>query len=724
MHESRLLTAPVAVLSAAAILVLFSGCGDDTGTPPGPDGGTEIGVRAIFELAADPMDFGAIPWPDDLYLDGEGRISAGALPGESATYAAYYESLRVGFADLDGFGLVTPAFFYFDGALDEASLPAGPEASLTEEATAFLIDVDPASPTAFARVPVEVDFQVGPGRLALRPDHGHPLRPGGRYAAIVTSGVQGTDGLPLHAAESFAAVRDAASRPEDALLGEAYDHYNPVLTSLATNGVALESVAAMALFRVQTVTEDLADARVLHWSGDAPAMGLTDLVAGAAALDARLGVPDIDTPGLDDPSGVQHGNIGFMAHGTFSAPSFLSATEHVHGRFTRDAAGDLVVKRQVTVPFTLLLPQGDLGALPMVVVQHGLGDDRAQALAWADALCADGYGVIALDIPWHGMRLGPDAVDVMNNFTGEMVPDHFGDDGGLGAVIAFTGITDAEAELEPFHPFYMRDAFRQSVSDLMFMVRLVREGDWSALTGADAALSGLSFSADPIALIGYSLGGIIGTELAAMEPEIGVAVLAATGGSIIHLVTESPTYNLGYFPILFPMLGIMPSAIDYEAYHPRFMPEAALWQTLLDRGDSIGYARTLGARPISILMPMARHDESLNNVATESLGRAIGVEMVAAAPLHADLVMVEAPVRDNVSVGGEMVTRAIYSFDPATHGFMKNRMGETKWAHPVGTPFEGGETTTVNEPLAEVIDQIVHFFQSYRAGTAEIAAPR
>jgi pimeloyl-ACP methyl ester carboxylesterase len=253
---------------------------------------------------------------------------------------------------------------------------------------------------------------------------------------------------------------------------------------------------------------------------------------------------------------------------------------------------------------------------------------------------------------------------------------------------------------------------------------MIREGDWSAFRAADVSLDGLSFAAEPLSLIGYSLGGIIATQLATIEPEIGVAVLAVTGGSIMQLVSQGPIYNRGYFPLLLPKLSISPGSIDYEAFPPRFMPEVAIWQTLLDRGDSIAYANTLRARQMSILMPMARNDENLHNVGTESLARAIGAEMVADEPLYADLSTTTAPVRDNVSVDGEMVTRAAYVWDPATHGLMLDRHGEAIQAHPVAPPFPPGERMDIDNPIDDALAQTVHFLQSFRTGTAEIVGPR
>src|SRR5690606_12464955 len=116
--------------------------------------------------------------------------------------------------------------------------------------------------------------------IALRPADGHALREGGRYAAVATSAVRSVAGEPLTAAASFAALRDASARPTDALLGEAWDRYEPVLASLATEGTPRESVAALAVFRTQTITDELALVRTALWADDAPVPVIDSVISG------------------------------------------------------------------------------------------------------------------------------------------------------------------------------------------------------------------------------------------------------------------------------------------------------------------------------------------------------------------------------------------------------------------------------------------------------------
>jgi len=700
--------------------LILAACGGDDPADAGP----RESVRVIFDLRPAPMDFGTIPWPDDLYRDDAGRIEVGALPGEDrGPVPEYFDALRVGLADLDGFGAVSPVFFRLDGPIDPTSLPATPADTLREDASVLLLDVDPSSASAFSRTPVDVAWLESAGRLSIRPDDGHPLAEGRRYAAVVTRRVRAADGRAVEPAEAFGAVRDASTRPEDALAARAYAQYGPVLASLAANGIAREEVAGLAVFTVQTVTRDLVDARERIWEGAPPRAALLEAIAAGPDLDARLGLPASPVAGLDVEGGVLHSAVGWMIHGTFSAPCFVASVPGVHGHFSRDDTGRLEVKGTETVPFTLLLPRaGDMARLPVVIFEHGLGGDRSQALALANALNGAGYAVIAPDMPYHGMRFrGPD-VDTVNRFTGAEVPDGFGDRAGLTVVVNFVGIEDTAGDLISFHPAYLRESLRQATAELLALARLVREGDLSAIAEVDPSLSAIAFASDPMAAIGYSLGGMVTTMFAASEPEVGAALLAVTGGSFMRAVIESPPFNLAYVPILWPILGLEPFRIDYLNDPPIFEPAVAIWQTLLDRGDPINYGRPFASRQIDVLMPMARHDETFNNVATESLARVLGAAIVNGEPGYADLPVAEAPVRHNTPVDGAMATRALFVYEPATHGLMLERGGISRYEHPVRAPFQGHAETTVENPVDASQAQMLHFLESWRSGVAEVAA--
>jgi len=672
----------------------------------------------VFRPSAGPIDFGEVPFPDDLYLNASGRVELGALPSESMAFASYVDTLKSAASDLDGFGAVSPIYFRVEGAIDPSSLPASPADSVAETASVYLIDADPAGPSAFDRIPVEVRWDADTSLLALRPWEGHALRAGRAYAAVVTDAVRGSDGLSLSPSVAFQGVRDAASRPADGALAEAWEQYGPVLANLPAS-----HVVGLAVFHVQTVERALSDARAIVRAGDAPILTIERAITGAD-LDALLGVPESPLLGLDVAGGVLHEHIGWVIDGRFPSPNFLSPEPQTHGAFTRDDAGALVVQRSDEVWFTLVLPAGELSELRTVIFQHGLGSDRSNVFSVAEALCAQGWAVLAIDIPFHGMRaaLPAAALDNAHTFGPSDGADLFGDNGGDSIYLAYVGAADDDGGLSPFHPFYVRDVIRQSVVDLMSASRILDDADWSPVSTAGGP-SDLSFADAAIGFVGVSLGGIVGTTFVTTEPRVGAAVLNVTGGALTHIVAGSPGFRDAFLPLLAPRVGLASEVLEGSGHEIIFRPELALYQTFLDAGDSMTFGPILGERAVDVLFQMAVDDETLPNSATEGLARAARASIIGTAR-YSDLVPGSYPLAANLMAGGRTVTRGLTTFAPGTHGLLSSRAGEQRVEHPVVAPFVSLATPV---PVANNVDgavgQMVRFFESWLGGTATIDAP-
>ncbi len=726
MHSERTDGPRHARISGPAIFVAFAAlAGGCDGAAP-IDAGVDLArVRPRFELAADPMDFGAIPFPDDLYLDDSGHIALGALPSEElAIPETFPDAQRAALGELEGFSPLAPIFFSFPpSSIDPGSLPSTPAESAREDSAVFLRDVDPASPHFLDAIPVWVDWRPELGQLALRPYDGHPLQPGRRYAAVVTTSVLDDTGMPIGPDARFAAIRDAQSSPADPLDAAAWEHYQDVLGTLASDGVPRDRVAAVAVFTVQRVAPALRDARARVWEGEPPTVRIDAALAAGPELDALLGTPSVDAAGLDVPGGVAHAHIAWLVQGRFASPSFASPAPGVHGAFSRDTGGALVVRRSDDVPFTLTLPAGDPARVPVAVFQHGLGGERSDMLAIADELAAAGWATIAIDIPFHGMRALGRYVDTRHRYTETEEPDGFGDRVGMEVQVEYLGVIESEGELPAFSAPYVRDVLRQSVVDLMTLVRVVREGDWSSARAVEG-LEALGFAPEPLAFVGISLGGIVGTTFVATEPEIGAAVLTVTGGDLSRLVEHSATFAELFLALLLPKLGLDADAVDLSERPVSFTPELALYQTQLDAGDSMSFAPLFADRSVSLLFQMAEDDEVVPNRATEALARAAGAQLVGADPVHTDLARADAPLSANADAAGMRVTRGLYRFPTATHGMLTNREGQQRFAHPPAPPFEPVDPPEpVANPIDEVHAQVERVLESWRGGAAEIAAP-
>ena len=723
--------APLSQVFLSAILLFGFACGDDDGLlfdsgvdaalDGALDGSTPAVVHAIYAPAADPMPFGVMPFPDDHYLDEDGYIALGEFPEENAGEepSAFIASLRDGLATLDGFGVSSPIYLPFDGDVDVASLPGSPSESLAEGASVFLVDADADSPQAFERLEANVYWLPAEQTVAVRPVA--PLLPGHNYAVVLTSGVTAMGGASAEPSDVFASIRDAVRdnrAPTDIDEQEAYERCAPVLDAL---GEGASEVVTMSVFRVQSAPNDLVQARLQLREGT-PDVVIDQVVSGAE-LDALLGTPEESLAGRDLEGGVLHDAIGWMVHGSIAVPNYMSELEGVHGRFERDEAGDVVVKRIDRAPFTLLLPASVEASTPIVIFQHGVTDNRSGVLGMANTLAAAGYASIAIDAPFHGLRAATSEPDTRNVWTGEEGPDGFGEATGLGVVLSFIGASETEGEYPGFHPIYFRDALRQSAADLHALVHAIQAGDWSGLGAADPDLEGLSLADSALAFAGHSLGGIIGTIFVATEPSVGAALLSVTGGHLARLVERSVSFSL-QLSVILPMLNLEGRATDDSLSESILSPGAGLYQTLLAAGDAAAYAPLLRESDTDVLMNMVRHDETVPNSATEDLALALNIPITGGEAHFADLRPATLPLSANATTLTGTATRGLHVFELGSHGSLLSRRGEQTVVQPPEPPFVFlEETVRFDTPIDLMQSQMVSFFDSWRAGATEIRAP-
>ena len=670
------------------------------------DGGDGVHVR--FDLSDGKLPFGAVPWPDDLYLQ-DARLALGSLP-DSTMPTDYARVLHGSLPELDGYGVASPIYFFLDGAIDEDTLPHTAAESEGMRAGVFLIDADTASPDAFGRVRVEVQWSPDLKRLALRPALGHPLTPGRRYAAIVTRKVKDTRGQPLEPAPKFAAVRDATSTLSDAALQRARASYAPVLETLDKSGMLPRAdVVAMAVFRVQTTNEDLADARSVVRLRDAPSASNVEAFV-AEELDTVFG--DLEK----DAAAAPHEHIAAIIQGTLSSPNLLSKTAKTHGAWVRQD-GALEVKRpEEEVPFTLFLPKASDPpvAAPLVIYQHALGRERSDAVHVAEGLAARNIAVIAIDAPFQGMRAKSGeggSVDMRNRFTGVAEPDRFGDVEG-----DFYGEADKQALLIEFHPFYIRDALRQGVVDLMSVVRFL---DSDQLPGLINRV-GLTRVMDirRLGFVGEDIGATMGVMLASFEPRlqalslVGASAFVAQGFALA--AAEQPLFEM-----LAGWLGRSAVGIDYDRDPPFFWPELALFETLLGRAEPLAYATLLRRQPVNVLLMMAKDDEVVANLATESLAVSLGAEFLSdAARFVGELGTHPAAAGDtvtgNVMIMGGEVTRLVRLYDPADHQLLRSDRGQREYSSPVRPPFVSlDDSEQFDNPRKAAQEDLEQYFASF-----------
>jgi pimeloyl-ACP methyl ester carboxylesterase len=179
--------------------------------------------------------------------------------------------------------------------------------------------------------------------------------------------------------------------------------------------------------------------------------------------------------------------------------------------------------------FTLVLPSGTPPAdgWPVVINGHGGGGSKEAILlnpvsALSASLAQRGIATIAINAVGHGFgTLG--TLTVTRN-TGDALTFSSGgrgfDQNGDGAIDAREGLQAAR----PRSLIDDADGFRQTVADLMQLVRQIEAGvDVDGDSQPDLHRSRIYY-------VGHSLGGIYGTAFLAIEPGVRAGVLSAAGG--------------------------------------------------------------------------------------------------------------------------------------------------------------------------------------------------
>lgn len=689
-------------------------CGAADEADPKPGGEDPPAVRARFQLDPAPLPWGAVPWPDDLYLE-DGSISVTALPFESDALA---EEMARALAALDGAATRPTIVVAFDGELDAASLPATPADTLLPAASVFLIDADASSPDAFERVPLEVALARDRRSIHARVAFDRALTPGRRYALVVTDALRARLGnRRVGAAEAFARVLDVRVPVADAREQRARAQYASILPALEDDGVARGRVVAMASFRVQSTERDLDAARTFI-AGEPPAPARVDGLTQADELDGLLGAVPSGELGAVLGAGVAHQHLAALVHLSVETPMFADVTEGRRTALEHDR-GKPVPRGRHGVPCSLTVPRSASGApLPVVLFQHGLFKERSDALPLANELAAAGQAVLTCDAPLHGSRLA--GADVGNRFTGAAEPDGFGDR--LGDVL---GEDDGAGELPAAHPFYYRDAVQQAVVDWLAIVHALRAGAWDELLREALGRSALTLDRDNLGFVGVDLGAEIGVALCSREAEVRAAVLAFAGGRTLDDWLEGPDYA----PLRAPF---EPLAADHddERLAPAFQADIDVVRALLDAASGLGHAERLRRSRTNLLGYIAVEDELIPQRSSEALAYAVGAALIDAAPQHElelrrDLALPGSAISGNFPLSRGAVTRAAQSLSPSTHAALFESTGFLRYEHPLQRePALLAAPRRVSNRTAAVLRQIVFFFESHRACRASEPDPQ
>jgi hypothetical protein len=561
-----------AVRFALALIapIALAACGDG-------DGGG-VSVRMDFDRA----ELFDAPFPGPDLVDSGGVISL-----------AIDNPKDVGFVDgvvalLDdratGFGTTSAIYFALTGELDLAGLPSV-AGSVGAGSPVMLFAIDPDAPGYLAPHPIEVRFKVDGGpfgpdnQLSLLPVQGVPLHPATTYAAVVLRDLATASGARL---ERAAALDDLGAYPELASAGDA----------LAELGIELTDVAALTAFRTQDPEAGLARfvaaARELAIPAPTAAWTLTDLFDDFCVYETRIEMPVF-----------QQGTPPYsVSGGTWPEDPAVETTEEA--------------RLIATVP-RAAAPAG--GFPTAVMIRTGGGGDRPlvdrgpRAEEGGEPIApGTGPGLHFAEIGWAGITV----------------------DGPHGGIRNVTGGDEQFLIFNINNPGAIRDNIRQSALELALLPDVIAGlSGGAAIDLADcpgASVTGATFDAGQLALMGHSMGATIAPLVLAVEPRYGAVILSGAGGSwtenVIH--KQSPVPIL---PVAELLLGYVGSGLSLDEHDFALN----LFQWSAEVSDPPAYGRSIIAAadtPRHVLMFQGIVDTyilpPIANTTTLSLGLDLG----------------------------------------------------------------------------------------------------
>jgi hypothetical protein len=234
---------------------------------------------------------------------------------------------------------------------------------------------------------------------------------------------------------------------------------------------------------------------------------------------------------------VVSGAVGTIAYGSFRSPDYETAARFIPP--TGTLTGHPVPQGSNTLVFQLFLPAGakPAGGWPVVIFGHGFTDSMYGA-PWtvASVFASHGLATISINVVGHGggplgtLTALPQGVVIPAGGRGI-------DQDGNGTIDSTEGVNAAP----PRAAIGNRDGLRQTIIDIVQLVRQIQAGiDVDGDGHADLDASRIYYS-------GQSFGGIYGTTLLAVSPDIQAGVPNVAGGSI------SEVARLGLFR---PLVGL------------------------------------------------------------------------------------------------------------------------------------------------------------------------
>lgn len=574
-------------------------------------------VTAIITARFDPST-GVVPFPNNLLLSGTTDLTLNpplTVPGNPADPR---NAPVLALSALDGFSTVGPMSFSMSAAPRATSLTAGGPNGAVRVFEVLLTGPGGGVTSVVRELTSPAEFVVAPSTsnpLAVGIVPTAPLKPLTSYMVIVTDGITdaaGNNATPDQA--YFLAKRTSplcvSGQSTDPLLPNATACGLEPLRQLTNSHLAAANSRGIAPARV-----------VLSW------VATTQSTSQVLQANASRATP---APVQVAPTGLNLGSLGAglppvadIFIGTITLPYFNDAPARnaappaqaaaVLASFWRAAPGAYVPpfnglgldststnvtfanpfavnQGNQTVPLVLTVPNAASGRTrpaagwPIVIFGHGLTRNRTDAFAVAATYAAQGFAVIAIDHPLHGIAPGQPfyvgstpfgAVARERTFEVDLIRNN-GQPCPAGQPICPDGTPDGSGA----HVINLgslrtsRDNLRQAQMDLIGLARSIPRIDFNADGVTD-------FDGSRIAYTGQSLGGIVGVPFLAIENSVNTGFLSVPGGGIAQLLNGSPTFGPQIRAGL-AAAGIQPGTPDFDQF-------LLITQTVVDSADPVNF---------------------------------------------------------------------------------------------------------------------------------------
>ena len=470
-----------------------------------------------------------------------------------------------------------------------------------------------------------------------------------RYLLVVTDGVRDTDGHRVKG-KDFQDFIHGEKRGQD--FGGLDTYREDLREAIEKAGVREHDIVAASVFSTQSATAVLEKIRrkikdstpapaVMHSTFSLSNLGFTS-VQWKRQVGANLALPasfSTTTVPVLAALSVFPGAVGAVAFGSFLSPDWETAQKFIPPIGTR--TGVPVVQGTNVLEFNLIIPAGTapVGGWPVAIFGHGFTDSKQGApFAVASSLAHHGLATIAINVVGHGGGALGQLIITPLVGSPATIPD-----GGRGIDQDGNGTIDSTEGVNAAPPrgiIASRDGLRQTVADLMQLVRLIETG----------GLPGIS--RQRIYYAGQSFGGIYGVKLLALEDSIRAGVANVPGGAIIEIARLSPAFRglvtlalgarvpplLNALPVATPLLGFnenIPLRTNPTKVLVNTVPGAMAIQEVIDNtewvsqpGNPVAYAPHLRKQPLDetdpppVIIQFARGDQTVPNPTATAIFRA------------------------------------------------------------------------------------------------------